>query len=340
MKSIIALEDLIKEEEKRVSILKRQVADDESGVVKFTHMAKASTERSLEENTELLIKHRAMLDELKLQDVHELEEQERIKEAIIRKNYYHFQKIRLKRDKIRTNDEKLEAMMIIDELPPEVQFEDQELFEIAEKTLELHLTLHEGIDDEFRDIKNDFIGLLKDSKDDDIPDLGILFMQIPVTVLHFSVLLSNIRENIEDDGLPEFRGFPKFQDWWIKELWTNHQAYFGLYKWKSIISSLCITSDQKRAWEVIFANWVFIKKIIKGKGKLGFNFNFAFDTLIRKYAELEEELDTKNLASMETIVRKLIKKEDFTFTAKGHTTVTPYLNFKRVKLNFHEDKKS
>jgi len=337
MKSIIALEELIKEEEKRITILKRQIADDESGIEKLTFMAKASTETSLEENNELLNKHRLMLEELMQQDIQELEKQEKIKEAIIRKNYYHFQKIRLKRDKVHSSDEKLEAMMIVDELPSEVQFEDQGIFEIAEKTIELHLRLHEGIEEQFRAIKNDFAEQLKDIKDENINELAMLNIKIPIVVLHFSVLLSNIRESIKEDKLSEFRGFPRFQDWWIKELWTSHLAYFGLYKWKLIISGLCITSDQKRAWEVIFSDWIFVKKILDGKGELAFNYNFVFDSLIRTYAELEEELDKKNLSSMKSIVKTLTLKEDFSRVAKNHNMVTSYLKYKRTKLDYKKE---
>ena len=36
-----------------------------------------------------------------------------------------------------------------------------------------------------------------------------------------------------------FAGFPKYQDWWIRELWSSHQAYFALFKWKDIINNLC-----------------------------------------------------------------------------------------------------
>ena len=33
----------------------------------------------------------------------------------------------------------------------------------------------------------------------------------------------------------KFAGFPKYEDWWLKDLWKSHQAYFALYKWKNII---------------------------------------------------------------------------------------------------------
>ena len=334
MKAIIALEELIKKEEQRVSFSKHQLSEHEAGTNKLTPMIKASTETKLEEAQELLDKHQAMLKELLSQDIEELEEKERLREAIKRRNYYHFQALRLKRSKTHSSDIKLEAMMIIDELPTDINFEDKEIYEIAEKTLELHITTHEELNTQLTLIKKDFENLLKNTKSEKIHDLGMLNFRIPIIVLHFSVLLSNIQENIQDDQKAKFSGFPNYEDWWIAELWSSHQAYFGLYKWKSIITNLCQTSDQKRTWETIFANWIFIKKMIHGKGSLGFNFNFAFDSLLLKYANLEEELSDVNLLSMETIVNNLTKKEDFNSVTKSHDIITPYLVFKRKKLNY------
>ncbi len=337
MKEIIALQSLIEEEEKRVSFAKHQLTDHESGTAKLTAMIKASTETRLEEASILLAKHKEMLNELLQQDIQELEEAERIKEAILRRNYYHYQKVRLKRDKVKSNDIKLEAMMIVDELPTDIQFEDKEIFDIAEKTVELHLRLHEGIDQELTSIQNELKTLLSSAIGRSIIDLGMINFQIPIVVLHFSVLLSNIKENIEEDNLEEFKGFPKFEDWWIKELWSSHQAYFALFKWKSIISNLCITSDQKRAWEIIFSNWIFIKKMLNGKGLLAYELNFAFDSLINSHAQLEEELDKVNLLSMESIIKNITKNEDFVTVTRNHNIITPYLIFKRDKLNYKEE---
>ncbi|MCK5111452.1 MAG: hypothetical protein KAQ94_08015 [Arcobacteraceae bacterium] len=334
MKEIIALQNLIEEEEKRVAFSKRQLAEHESGESKLTAMIKASTETNLDKAAELLAKHQSMLNELLQQDIQKLEEEERIKEAILKRNYYHYQKVRLKRDKTRSNDIKLEAMMIVDELPSEINFEDKEIFELAEKIIELHLRVHEDMDQKLEDIKKDFTNMLKNFKEEEISDLEMFKYRIPITVLHFSVLSSNIKENIEEDNLAEFKGFPKFEDWWIKELWTTHLAYFALFKWKAIVSSLCITSDQKRAWEVIFADWIFIKKMLNGKGKLAFELNFAFDSLIRTYAGLEEELDDGNLSSMKSIVQNLTLREDFSKLDKHHDMITSYLKFKRKKLDY------
>ncbi len=333
MKEIIALEELIKSEEKRVAVLKRQLSEHESGEHKLTIMSKASTESSLLENSTLLEEHRAKLAELMQQDLQELEKEENLKAAVERTNYYHYQKIRLKRDKVSPNDVKLEAMMIIDELPNDVNFEDKMLLEIAKKSIELNLRVHDELAKDFETIKNEFEALLKNSKDENISELGLLKLQIPVITLHFSVLVSNIKENREAENLPDFGGFPKYEDWWISELWDSHQAYFALYKWKSIIKNLCNTSDQKRAWEVIFANWLNIKKALNNKGKLGFEFNYIFDTLIRNHSGLEEELSKIILTTMESIVKDITAKEDFTIS-KEHNLVTPYVEFKRKMIGY------
>ncbi|MEA3499253.1 MAG: hypothetical protein U9R16_09360 [Campylobacterota bacterium] len=334
MKEIVALEELIKSEESRIKLLKRQLSEHESGTNKLTIMAKASTESSLEENNKNLESHRAKLNELLSKNLKELEKEEKLKDAVDRKNYYHYQKIRLKRDKVSSNDVKLEAMMIIDELPDGVEFEDNILLDIAVKTMELNLRLHEELEDDLSKIRQEFDDLLKDVKDEQLGDIGLLKYQIPILVLHFKVLIANIEENIEEEGLPEFSGFPKYEDWWISEMWKSHQAYIGLYKWKSIVKNLCITHDQKRAWEVIFANWFFTKKMISGKGQLCNEFNYAFDTLLRNNTGVEEELSTVVLETMKKIIIDVTTKEDFSMVRKKHNIITPYVKYKREKIGY------
>lgn len=334
MNAIIAVQDLIKQNNERVKILQNQLKDHESGINKLSSMAKASTENGLEKAKEALEKNEMILKELQAHDLMELEKENRIKEAIKRKNYYKYQKIRMKRDTVRTDDQKLEAMMIIDELPDDLNFNDKDLFEIAENTIKLDLRIHDELDSELQEIKADFTELLKKIDEKDIARLGMIQIHIPILVLHLSVLVSNIEDIIEDEKLAPFKGLPKFEDWWIDELWTNHQAYFGLFKWKAVISSLCITFEQKSAWSKIFANWVFIKKVLNKKGKLANEFNYAFDTLIKHHTNLEEELDTKNLEIMEKIVSDITIKEDFHKFNKNHNIITQYLEFKRERLEF------
>ncbi|MGB3750786.1 MAG: hypothetical protein WA945_04410 [Arcobacteraceae bacterium] len=337
MNAIIAVQDLITQNRNRIKILKHQLASHESGENKLSVMAKASTELGLEKSQDALLKNELILKELSKKDLLELEKEQHLKEAIVRKNYYKYQKIRIKRDVVMDNDQKLEAMMIIDELPHDIDIEDNELYAIAETTINLHLRVHSALYDEFQDIKNDWNELHKDIDSKNVDRLGMLNLHIPILVLHLTVLISNIEENIEENNLDDFKGLPAFEDWWIHELWINHQAYFGLYKWRSIIGSLCITADQKRAWNIIFSNWVFIKKMINSKGSLGFEFNFAFDTLLEKYVNLKEELTTKNLIVMENIVEKITAQEDFSKYKTTHQIETPYLKFKRDKINYKEE---
>ena len=334
MNAIIAVEDLIAQNKKRISILKSQLDDHDAKRTKMSSMARASTENGLEQSVLALEKNEMILKELQKHDLMELEKENRLKEAIKRKNYYKYQKIRLKRDTVRTNDQKLEAMMIVDELPNDVNLNDKDLFEIAENTIKLDLRIHDELDNELQEIKTDFAELLKSIDNEDILNLGMLQIHIPILVLHLSVLVSNIEDIIEEDKLSPFKGLPKFEDWWINELWQNHQAYFGLYKWKDVISSLCITTEQKNAWSKIFSNWVFIKKVLNKKGKLAFKFNFAFDTLMKHHTNLEEELETPNLEIMEKIVSDITIKEDFHKYHKSHNIITPYLEFKKEQLEF------
>jgi len=334
MNAIIAIQDLIKQNQNRIKILKQQLKDHEDGVTKLSAMAEASTEMGLEKSQDALAKNEIILKELQQRDLMELEKEELLKEAIVRRNYYKYQKVRIKRDLVMTNDQKLEAMMIVDELPHDVAIEDEEIFAIAEATINLNLRVHSELYEELSQIKKDWAQLQTTIDAQSIDKLGMLNIHIPILVLHLSVLVSNIQENIEEKNLPEFKGLPAFEDWWIAELWTNHQAYFGLYKWREIITSLCITSDQKRAWNTIFSNWIFIKKLLNEKGSLGFDYNFAFDNLVDYHTKLVEELNQENLISMEKIIESITAKENFSKYKSSHVIETPYLKFKRDKMNY------
>ena len=74
--------------------------------------------------------------------------------------------------------------------------------------------------------------------------------------------------------------------------------------------------------------------MLNGKSKLAFEYDFAFDSLISSYANLEEELSEVNLISMESIVKSITKNEDFTTVTQNHNIITPYLEFKRKKLDY------
>jgi len=334
MNAIIAVQDLIVQNQRRIKILKQQLRNHESGVIKLSPMSEASVELGLEKSQDVLEKNEIILKELQKKGLVEIEKEQSIKEAIIRRNYYKYQKVRLKRDLVMSNDQKLEAMMIIDELPHDINIEDKELFAIAETTINLNLRVHEELYDEMLIIQKDWNELLKTIDVENINKLGMVNMHIPILVLHLSVLINNIKENIEENDLPTFRGLPPFEDWWIEELWENHQAYFGLYKWRSIIASLCLSTEQKNAWSRIFASWIFIKKILNQKGKLGFEFNFAFDTLIEHHTHLSEEVEQENLISMEKIIKEITEKENFNDYKSEHSVETDYLEFKRKKINY------
>ncbi|WP_419769404.1 MAG: hypothetical protein ACNI3C_08625 [Candidatus Marinarcus sp.] len=332
MKTLVALEHLIKENEERVKLQTRQLSNHESGERKLSRVVKASIETSLEETKEVLAKYKAELEELLQQDRAEVEEKERLQAAIERKKYFDNQNLRINNNIEISSDQKLEAMLILDELPIDINIDDNELIDIATKSLELNLTNHIELNEKFVKIKQEFQSLLRGCKNEKLKEIGLLNVRIPILILHFSTLVENIVDALDIENKPAFKGLPRYEDWWIHELWRSHQAYFALYKWREIICNLCITSIQKRAWFKIFDQWVFIKKTLDDKEELAFEYTFAFDALLRKHANLEEELDSKNLLSMEAIIKSITSKENFCTVGREHDVTTLYLKFKRKKL--------
>ena len=333
MNAVIAIQDLIKNSEARLKALKSQLADYDSGAEKASPMTYASTENAIEQCKLSLEKHRAIYDELLKKDLQELEKEERIKEAIKRKNYYKYQKVRIKRSQKFDNNKKLEAMKIIDELPGDLNLEDEDIFDIATISIKLDLRVHDELEDELSEIKEVFNSYLGSLEENNISVLGDLHSYIPVLVLHLSILIRDIQESIENGDKDRcFRGLPRFQDWWINELWENHQAYFGLYRWKEVVAFLCSTDEQKEAWEIIFANWVFIKKLLNKKGEFAYEFNLAFDKVMEQYSGLEEEMEENNILSMDKIIMEITAKEEFRKHKYPHSHITEYHKFKRVRM--------
>lgn len=365
MESIIALEELIKENEAKVELQQRQLDAHLSGERQLSAMALASTESNLEEATELLEKYKAMLEILSQFTPEELEEKERLHAASMRKKYFDAQESRIKANIEKDNDVKLEVLRIIGELPTDVQFEDEELFEMATKSIALSLPQLNEVVSKLEEIRDDFNSLVKNEDSRSMQEFATIDFLIPIVVLHFYILANNIKENIvehnekveknqddlmenasgdemfelEQTGKVNFNGFPKYQDWWIRELWVSHQAYFALFSWKSLVNKLCFTTEQKKAWSIIFDRWVFLKKLLNDKGELAYNYNFAFDTLLYKYIGVQEELAEERIVAVETLIQKMTKDEDFTQVAPFHDTITPYLKYKLERIEAQNKEK-
>jgi mRNA-degrading endonuclease YafQ of YafQ-DinJ toxin-antitoxin module len=332
MELIKELEDKINTLTKSIALATRQLEDHKSGDAKLSYMAEASTEANKERNTFLLEKYQKELLKLKALDIKELNKKYKEQKAVVENNYFKYQEARIKRHKTKSDKLKEEAIMLLNELPPEIQIKDEEIFPIAQKSLELNLKLHCELHNDLEKIKDEFEELTKDAINDENQYLLILNQRIPILILRFSILIQNIQENIKDEQLSDFRGVPKFEDWWISELWRSHQAYIALFKWKDIINYLCLSQEQKRTWSVIFKNWVFVKKFLHKSGESAYVYNNAFDTLIKKHAQLEDEFDESNLNSMKKVIENITKKEDFITINKDHNVLTPYLQFKLNKI--------
>jgi hypothetical protein len=338
MKIIIALEDLIEKNEKRAKIFRRQLSDHELGENQLSRVVKASTESSLDLAGNRLNKYKELLDDYTRYTNYEQKDIDHIKDLIVRKKFRDNQSVKSKKLIVEPIDRKLDVISVIDEAPCGIVLDDSKLFDIASKSLTLNEDEAKELFDKFIDIKDNFEKMTKDIKEEHITNLGSINTQIPILVFHLYILYTNLQA-LNSDKETIFKGFPKYEDWWISELWSSHQAYFALYKWRDIIASQCKIKEQKNSWYNIFDIWLKIKQSLNNKKIQGFQLQFAFDTLLSKYCELEEELVEKNLISMETIIKRITSKEDFTSVKDDHSVVTSYLQYKikRLKENTFSD---
>ncbi|HIP12078.1 MAG TPA: hypothetical protein EYG73_05075 [Arcobacter sp.] len=343
--SIFALEHLIEENEKSITNCKKQLKEIEDGTIHVSAMKSASVENTLEVSSQSLEEYKAIYDAIPQKDKDRFKELQHVQEALAKQTYYKLQKIRLKRNLNLKRTQKLEAMMVVDELPQEVNINDPQLIEISKTIIKYNIRETLELDVALNNIKNEWQGKLSSLPDnEDLKTFAFLDTYVPIIVLHLSVLVQDIEEKIKEHNENvqkskskikpiDYKGLPKFEDWWIEELFKNHQAYFGLFKWKSIIEGLCQTKQQKIIWHKVFSNWLMIKKILSNKEENSFDYNFIFDKLVEKFVRLEEELDEKNIQSMEKIVNNITSKEDFTKTKEEHDTHTLYYKWKIEKNN-------
>ncbi len=331
MTIIEQLKHRIKSLNTRIEQSSKLLKDVEEGTLKISFLAQASAESSIEKNTFLLNKYTQKLKKLSLEDINDVNEKEKTKEEIRLRNYFKYQIQRIRRDTTRTEKEKNNALLIIEDIPEKVQLEDEDIFEIGNKSKELFLDIHTNLDDDLLEIKNEFLGLVENEFDENNHELKLLNYRIPIIILQLRTLLHNVHENIKESNLNNFKGFPKFQDWWIEELWVSHQAYLALFKWKRVVLSLLLSCEQRKSFENIFTNWILVKKILNLKGKNGYAYNHAFDQMIHKYAELEEEQNESHLLSLKNIVAQGTIEKNLEAIKDKNILINGYTKFKIEK---------
>ena len=86
-------------------------------------------------------------------------------------------------------------------------------------------------------------------------------------VLHFHVLLENINENIQEDNLVLFKGLPKFEDWWISELWIKSSGILWTYINGNLLFQIYVLLMIKNVLgKLSFQTGYLLKKQLHGKG--------------------------------------------------------------------------
>lgn len=331
MTSIVALEKMIKDLEVRISVSRGQLSRHNSGEEKLSLLVEASVDNSLEENTPLLEEYRNLMKKLEKFEKQDSYEHRRLRSAVDRKKYYKYNIKTVKNQKVRENDERIEASMIIDELPEDIILDAQELFEMATRNMHQYLIFSDDSKTELNDIQEEFNILIKSFTDENIKSLELLNYMIPISIFHFKVFIENVIESINNESenqIMELGFFPKYHDWWITELWESHISYFSLMKWKKDVAERCIDKKQDKAWKILFNNWFFIKTLINEKSELAFEYQYIFDSLLKKYVNLESELDIKVVENNKKEMNIYIENEDVLSLLPHHHVLTPYVKYK------------
>jgi hypothetical protein len=346
--SIYALEKLIKEYESNIANASKQLKDLDAGKITLSPLKIASVENTLEFSTAEYEKYKAIYDAIPEKEKEDFRNLKSVQELLAKQSYYKLQKIRIKRNLNLKRNQRLEAMMILDELPEDVHFEDAQLIEVTNIIIKYNARESVELVAELGVIRDEFDKQLEALKDkEDLKHFNFLDTYIPIIILHFASLVKSIEETIilynekENEKVGEneqpefinFTGFPKYHDWWFDELFTTHEAYFGLYLWKETIKEMCITEQQKLLWEKIFSNWLMIKKILTTKDENAYDYNFIFDEMLKKYTKVEEEFNAEIIEKDSKELLDKIKKVNLSKFSLKHQDTTVYHNWKNTKSN-------
>ncbi len=233
--SIYALEKLLKEYESNISNASKQLKDLDSGKITLSPLKIASVENTLEFSTAEYEKYKAIYDAIPEKEKEEFRNLKDVQEMLAKESYYKLQKIRLKRNSNIKRNQRLEAMMILDELPQEIHFDDTQLLEITNIIIKYNVRESIELVAELAVIREEFNKRLEPLKDNqDLKHFDFLDTYIPIIVLHFGSLAKSIEETVtlynekamqaknenptEEVTLLSFSGFPKYASWWFDEL--------------------------------------------------------------------------------------------------------------------------
>lgn len=297
MKTIIAIESLIKDYEEKIKFHKKQLADHESGENRLTLVVQASTEENIIKLGLLLDKNKKLLVDLKNT---QRENQERKKKiaTLIEKSKKYENNIEINEKEIFLTDKQLYLNEIYDEIYPSSKLKIDEISTLIYKSMENYCEIGSEFRVTLEDIIKDFDKLTKGKTKTDILDFEDIKFRIIVfigklSVLHDSIINSIIqKDEIEEDQQDKITiTLPKYHGWWIENLYKNYKAYLKLLNWIESIKNKAITDEQKDGWDALLIEWLYIQQTLSIKENNTFKLRFIFDTLVEKYGKIYEEMD-------------------------------------------------
>jgi hypothetical protein len=195
--SIYALEKLLKEYESNIANASKQLKDLDAGKITLSPLKVASVENTLEFSTAEYEKYKAIYDAIPEKEKEEFRNLKEVQELLAKQSYYKLQKIRIKRNLNLKRNQRLEAMMILDELPEEVHFDDAQLIEVTNIIIKYNARESVELVAELGVIRDEFDKQLEALKDkEDLKHFNFLDTYIPIIILHFAIISEKISKRL------------------------------------------------------------------------------------------------------------------------------------------------
>ena len=324
-------QELINNHQKLVQSINEKLNSQE----KLSFSRKASLETSLENSFEIIKKNQLIVTKLESEDKVFLDEKKQAQLESREKLYYKIQKIRIKRLKNFTDQQKAEAIAFLEELDSlkdeSIKIKDDNILVIASKSLDINLQKVWDLDAQYTDIDNIFNKTIENIVDSKNQFLLNYNKQAVNIIFKFYILNQNLKESYKIIKKLQFKN-PKtplgYHKWWLTDFWDNKLAYISLCKWKSIVSNIYTTPHQKELWNNLFYEWIQLKYILY-KSNQSEQYHKIFDTFVKKYGLLKEETNPIIINTLKKTMINIARNENFDIVDLEKETA--YINYRKTK---------
>jgi len=282
MKTTIALEKLILEIKQKLKAYKKKIDDNETGTIKLSSVEKASAEQNIDILKDKLEIYNDFSEKLTL--LTSSNKKERLLNVIDRSNIYK-NKLNFPLTNYDFINEDIYIGSVLDEVLSLELRKQNEFERLIRSSLEDYIEVDENLlTNSIKAISIHIVNAMSGFKPNEIKNIVDILNNMVIVLVQLKLLFNSIK-NYGDEPLDELI-IPKYSNWWISDYFVSHDAYSSLVQWKQEINNLSNTDEEKLAWNLIFNNWLLIKKQLDLKSTPAFKLHILFDDLLESNVDL------------------------------------------------------